>query len=213
MGTQLRLTASRAWAVAILAGVAAAGTLSACSGSLPESPDRELLVSSPVFSSTRSMVVESDLVVRGTVTDVAPGREVGARQEKVQYRDVTITVSKILFSRRGAPTTAVVQETGWVNGKSAQNVDLPWSEVGDEGYFFLQADVPGKFGYLGPQARVLIKGSSLVPGGDEGLKAVQEVRAKSAGEYATDIAETAKAVNLAKIPNPPGPANGDGDAQ
>ncbi|WP_457254889.1 hypothetical protein [Pedococcus sp. P5_B7] len=159
------------------------------------------------------MLVESDLVVVGTVSDVAPGREVGDGQEKVKYRDVTIAVTKILFSRGGTPTTVIVQETGWVNGKSAQNVDLPWSKVGDEGYFFLQADVPGKYGYLGPQARVLIQDSELVPGGDEGLKAVQGVKAKGIEQYATEIAETAQAVNLAKIPNPPGPANGDGDAQ
>lgn len=208
-----RRSPSRARPGASVAGLAAAGLLSACSGSLPESPDRELLVSSPVFSSTRSMVVESDLVVVGTVTDLAPGREVGDGQETVQYRDVTIAVTKILFSRGGRPTTVVVQETGWVDGKSAANVDLPWSKVGDAGYYFLQADVPGKYGYLGPQARVLIQDSELAPGGDEGLKAVQEVKGKGVEEYATEIAENARAVDLAKTPNPPGPANGDGDAQ
>ena len=110
-------------------GVAAVGLLSACGGAaLPDSPDRALLVSSPVFSSTRSMLVESDLVVMGTVTDVAPGREAGEGPEKIQYRDVTITVKEVLFSRGEKPATAVVQETGWVNGKSAQNVDLPCSQ-------------------------------------------------------------------------------------
>ena len=196
-----------------VAGVAAVGLLSACGGALPDSPDRALLVSAPVFSSTRSMMVESDLVVMGTVSDVAPGREAGEGPEKIQYRDVTITVKQVLFSRSEKPTTAVVQETGWVNGKSAQNVDLPWSKVGDEGYFFLQNDVAGKYGYLGPQARVLIQDSKLSPGGDHDLKAVQKVKAQGVQEYATEIAENAQAVSEAKTPNPPGPANGDGDAQ
>lgn len=194
-------------------GVAMIGLLSACGGALPDSPDRDLLVSSPVFSSTRSMLVESDLVVMGTVSNVAPGREVGEGPEKIQYRDVTITVKEVLFSRGEKPTTAVVQETGWVNGKSAQNVDLPWSAVGDVGYFFLQKDVPGKYGYLGPQARVLIQDSKLSPGGDHDLKAVQRVAAEGVQEYATEIAENARAVSEAKTPNPPGPAMGDGDAQ
>ena len=196
-----------------LGGVAAVGILSACGGDLPDSPDSALVISSPVFSSTRSMLVESDLVVMGTVSDVAAGREVGEGSEKVKYRDVTITVKHVLFTRGGEPTTAVVQETGWVNGKSAQNVALPWSEVGDEGYFFLQNDVPGKYGYLGPQARVLIKDSTLSPGGDLDLKAVQRVKAQGVREYADEITENARAAVEAKTPNPPGPANGDGDEQ
>jgi hypothetical protein len=196
-----------------MTSVATLGALSACSGGLPDSPDRDLLVSSPVFSSTRSMLVESDLVVMGTVSDVSPGREVGEGPEKIRYGDVTITVKQVLFSRGDKPTTAVVQETGWVNGKSAQNVDLPWSKVGDEGYFFLQNDVPGKYGYLGPQARVLIQDAKLVPGGDHDLKAVERVKAQGVQEYTSEIADNARAVTEAKTPNPPGPANGDGDEQ
>jgi hypothetical protein len=196
-----------------MTGVATLGALSACGGGLPDSPERDLLVSAPVFSSTRSMLVESDLVVMGTVSEVSPGREVGEGAEKIQYRDVTITVKQVLFSRGDKPTTAVVQETGWVNGKSAQNVELPWSKVGDQGYFFLQNDVPGKYGYLGPQARVLIQDAKLVPGGDHDLKAVERVKAQGVPEYAAEIAENARAVTEAQTPNPPGPAMGDGDEQ
>jgi hypothetical protein len=142
------------WIVVSASAGCVALTLAAC-GAVPSEAERTMQVSSPMFTSTESMAVNSDIIVLGTVTGIDKGRKIAEGVESVQFRDVTISIEAVAFSRlQSRPDAVVVQEMGWANGKSVEDEDMPWSKRGDRGYFFLQKDVPGRFGYLGPQARV-----------------------------------------------------------
>ncbi len=191
--------------------VLAGAILSGCGG-LPDEPEGQLAVRSPIFSGPASMAVESDLVVLGTVSAIDEGRAVGEGAEQIRYRDVTIDVEKVFLSRvESKPAQVVVQEIGWANGKAVENSDMPWSVKGQRGYFFLQKDVPNRFGYLGSQARVWIDEGKLDSGGDHDLKAVQRVNDLTPDQFGVEVTEAAAKVSSQRLENPEGPAHGDGD--
>jgi len=191
--------------------VLAGAILSGCSG-LPDEPEEHLAVRSPIFSGPASMAVESDLVVLGTVTAIDEGRAVGEGAEQIRYRDVTIDVETVYLSRlESKPEQVVVQEIGWANGKAVENSDMPWSVKGQRGYFFLQKDVPNRFGYLGSQARVWVDEGMLHSGGDHDLKAVHRVNGLTPDQFGVEVTEAAAKVSSQRLENPAGPAAGDGD--
>lgn len=194
---------------AVLVALLAAG----CSSEgIPDEADVELSVKSPVFDTLDSLAIESDLIVRGTVTSVVRGRVVGEGQEATQYRDVSIRVEQVLLARQNTkPTSVVVQEMGWWPGpdgeeQSIEDPDLPWSKDGQRGYFFLEADIdaPGKFQFLGPQGRVLITEKGLASGGEHDLEPVERVNALSNSEFGSQVAAIATKIAKDDIPNPPG---------
>ncbi len=184
--------------------------LSACGG-LPDEPEEELQTRYPVFSGPKAMALESDLIVLGVVKDIQPGRTAGEGPGKIQYRDISIDVERVVLARHDPPDRVIVQEIGWANGKAAENSDLPWSVEGQRGYFFLQADVPGKFGFLGPQARVWLDEGKVLSGGSTGLNAVRRVNALTPKQLAEEIERDVAAVLEEGRVNPQGPAMGDGD--
>lgn len=194
-------------------GALALMALGACA-QVPDEPSVQLSVRSPVFSGAEAMAIESDLIVTGTVTQVSPGRVAGEGREQIQYRDVSISIDKVLMARSGTePSLAIVQEIGWVNDKPAQDPAIPWSAVGQRGYFFLQNDVPGKYGYLGPQARVLLDAGKIVSAGDHELQAVRHTNSLTPEQFAVEVEEAITKVTASGIANPEGPAVGDGDAK
>jgi hypothetical protein len=209
------MLANRGYRVGLMKGTAvlmlAGAGLSACGG-VPDEPETQLLVRSPIFSGPAAMAIESDLVVMGTVSGVDEGRSVGEGAEQIRYRDVTIDVEKVFLSRvESSPTQVVVQEIGWANGKAVENHEMPWSVAGQRGYFFLQKDVPGKFGFLGPQARIWIEAGKLHSGGDHDLRAVDRLDALTPDKFAVEVAEATGRVSSQRLENPEGPAVGDGD--
>lgn len=188
--------------------------MTACGGpsgqELPTTPDQKVELETFNFSGVESMAVNSDLIVLGTVTDVTPGRKAGTPPEDVQYRDVTIKVEELPLDRRGtAPASVVVQEVGWSSGTAIENVDQPWSRIGDRGYFFLQEDVPNKYGYLGAQARVLIDAGQVKSSGSPEVQSVQRLNNTTSTDLTKEVAAAVRKIHEEDIPNPAGPAMGD----
>jgi hypothetical protein len=180
----------------------ACGIRPSSDSSLPSKPQEEISVDWIGSSGVEPMAVNSDLVLLGTVVTVEPGRKVGPGAEQIQYRDVTGEIERLALCRLSPPpVTAVVQELGWSNGKSVEPSDMPWSKKGDRGYFFLQKDVPGKFGYVGRQGRLLIDSGKVE---SVGLNAMTPVA------LAQQIDAAVAKIEAEDIPNPPGPAMGDG---
>lgn len=115
------------------------------------------------FSSVSELVGTPSVIVKGTVLSAAPGRKVGSVADGGvdQARDVTVQVNAVL--KRGGytiPTNIVVEEWGWDEaGHAYQMEHLSWSQVGDVGYFYLEAADPmiTKWRYVNTQGRVLIK--------------------------------------------------------
>ena len=178
------------------------GVRSSSDSSVPSKPQEKISVDWIGFSGVEPMAINSDLVLLGTVVKVEPGRKVGAGAEQIQYRDVTVKIERLALCRlSSSPVTAIVQELGWSNGKSVEPSDMPWSENGDRGYFFLQNDVPGKFGYVGRQGRVLIDSGKVE---SVGLNATTPVA------LAQQIDAAVAKIKAENIPNPPGLAMGDG---
>jgi hypothetical protein len=189
---------------------AALTVISACGGGVPSEPEQTIELSSFTFSGIESLAINSDVIVLGTVSKVEPGRTVGEDPEQIQYRDVSIKVEKTILDRLDSPQSSViVQELGWSSGKTIQPADLPWSEEGDRGYFFLQQDVPGKFGYLGSQARMLIDANTVEAGGAHELRQVDEINDTTPAALGVKIEAAAAKIKTENIPNPEGPAMGD----
>ncbi|WP_328400124.1 hypothetical protein OHS70_23365 [Streptomyces sp. NBC_00390] len=109
------------------------------------------------------LVGTSSVIVKGTVLSAAPGRKVGSAADGGvdQARDVTVQVNLVLKGGGYTiPTNIVVEEWGWDEaGHAYQMEHLSWSQVGDVGYFYLEAADPmiTKWRYVNTQGRVQIK--------------------------------------------------------
>ena len=151
-------------------GASAGASAAAPAGGLAAAPSvrafgKEVLAP----ESLAAMASASDLVFRGTVTAVAPGRAVGpSASEQIRFREVTI-------SRRGGavhrPTRSVlVEEEGWLaSGVGYTMNDIGWSAVGDTGYFFLhqKSDRPGAYRLTASNGRALIAGGAVRVSGED----------------------------------------------
>lgn len=121
------------------------------------------------FQDPAIMAVTADLVIRGEVTLIEPGRTVlPGEPESFQYRAVTIEVDEVLRSADGSnPARVILEEQGyWPNGDGFMVEGITWSEVGDEGFYFLSnpSDSDG-YHLVNSQGRVLIGGGGLEPSG------------------------------------------------
>ncbi len=123
------------------------------------------------FNSVGQMAVTSAAVVRATVTEVNPGRIVGADETAepgeesaaTQARDVTLKVTEA-FSRNGMykfPDPIKVEEWGWdASGDGYQVNNYSWSEVGKEYLFFLRrTSDPTRWNVMSTEGRAEIDAS------------------------------------------------------
>lgn len=112
-----------------------------------------------------------DLVFRGTVTAVAPGRAVGpSASEQIRFREVTIRVDEVVRSTASTPASVLVEEEGWLaSGVGYTMNDIGWSAVGDTGYFFLhqKSDRPGAYRLTASNGRALIAGGAVRVSGED----------------------------------------------
>lgn len=133
----------------------------------PDQPEAEYAAAEArEFADVATMTASSALVVRGAVAEAGPGDTIelddgsGAVQTN---REVTIDVEEIIFNRYGVeePKTVVMHEGYWENGVGFAREGLPWTEIGDSGYFYLTAPPPehhdsGTYSLIHQNGRVLI---------------------------------------------------------
>ena len=106
------------------------------------------------------MVATSDLVVAGEVTAVSQGRLMNPDDPSIstRYRLVTITIQESIKGTH-ANSTVLMEEAGYVpNGASFEIDEMPWSNIGDVGIFFLAnyPDQPeGLYSQISPEGRLL----------------------------------------------------------
>lgn len=111
------------------------------------------------FTSLEELVATSDLVVVGEVTAVERGRLQPDPDpaSRIGLRDVTLAISETL--KGTAPGTAIViEEVGYDADGSFELDDMPWSQLGDVGVFFLkqfEGQPAGHFRQIHPDGRIL----------------------------------------------------------
>lgn len=130
-----------------------------------------------VFDDLGRMAASTDLVVRGTVEAVSQGvRHTYSSGEAPDETDrlLSIQVADVVYSRAHgrsvAPGTEItVIEGWWSEGTGFELEGMPWSQPGDEGYFFLVADplyASGTYTYVGSPGRALLEGQVAHVSGD-----------------------------------------------
>ena len=111
------------------------------------------------FTSLEELIATSDLVVVGEVTAVERGRVQPDPDpaSRIGLRDVTLTISETL--KGTAPGAAIViEEIGYDADGSFELDDMPWSQLGDVGVFFLkqfEGQPAGHFRQIHPDGRIL----------------------------------------------------------
>lgn len=133
----------------------------------------------PRFERLEQLVAASDLVVRGTVVAVEPGRVFGdPGQAAVRSRLVTLTIDEVVAGSGATGSSLVVEEPGWLDDGTPIEVDgVPASAVGTTVLWFLQSvppltsdagSGPATYVLTGPQGHYVVEGDRLLgAGGDE----------------------------------------------
>jgi hypothetical protein len=144
------------------------------------------------FGSLPQMVATSDLVVRGTVRKVEPGRVVGEGDASIQFAQVTLAVDRVLFGQFDA-TRVVLEEYGLERGHP--------SKVDDAGVYFLRrkTDAPDFYRLVNSQARFLDNGNGGLIALDDEATWVKAIEAQSLSQLESDVEAAATAVAEGKI--------------
>jgi hypothetical protein len=170
----MSITPKRLWLAGASALVVAAGaaTWALMPGEspdpYPEHPEAYYFgVDDHAFEDLATMTATSALLVKGSVTETAPGetRELGDGSGAVATdREVVIAVEEVLYNRYGVaePETVVMLEGYWSDGTGYTLEGMPWVEVGDSGYFYLSAPPPehrdgDRYSLIHLSGRVLIE--------------------------------------------------------
>jgi hypothetical protein len=132
------------------------------------------------FDDMASMAATADIVIQGTVQAIQPGRMMGEGRGQLQVRALTVAVDEVLVSRMPSnpgSTITVEESGGWDSQGAGFMIEgMPWSEVGQSGYFYLTYLPPFKsYRVINSQGRVLDAGGRLNPSGSG--KVADQVRA------------------------------------
>lgn len=148
--------------------------LSSSPGDLSTEPPTQIIATSGpsyYFESTSDMAATSDLVVVGTVSQVAQGRQLGDpadnEEDPMYVRDATVSVEEVL---KGSPTESVVVEQQGIfpsTGVTVALEDSPWLQVGDRGVFFLYdssdpGQPPDHYYLINSVGLILLDGSQVI---------------------------------------------------
>lgn len=187
------------------------GVLSGCGG-VPANPETVAQMKYPVYDSIDSMTVDSDLVVRAKAVGTSEGRTVGTSDEGgAQFRNVELDVETVMFSRiKELPDPLVIEEIGWLAGKSVADSDLPWLKEGQRAMLFLRFDqTTGQYTYVAPQGRILLNSDgSVTAGGDHHISQVDAMNRLSLPALEKEVDTAAKRVTDNRVPR--GDGMGDG---
>jgi hypothetical protein len=127
-------------------GAAAPAAVASSGGSnvLPERPASSGSVREVYrVDSLRSLVDQSDLVIVGRATAVAPGRVVGKDiGGQLGFRDVSVQVEQVLHGTYKNPTLTL-EELGWKDGQPFTINQASWANSGDTMLMGLKATTNG----------------------------------------------------------------------
>jgi hypothetical protein len=130
-----------------------------------------------IFDDLGVMTASSDLVLQGTVVDATPGvthdfpDEAGGPETD---RNIQLRVDRVVYNRHEiqVPDRIAVIEGWWAEGEGYAREGMPWSTVGDKGFFYLAAedsdDPRGPYSYVSSSARITTNGTDVKPSGDRG---------------------------------------------
>lgn len=132
-----------------------------------------------VYEDLGSMTASSDLVVKATVTGTSQGRTFGTAEDggATTTREVHLRIDKVIYQKTQgqAPKSIVLAEGTWNDkGLGVMSEGLPWSKVGDTGYYYLSADdsypTGDHYSLLWSQGRLLISGTGVSISGDHDVE-------------------------------------------
>jgi hypothetical protein len=144
------------------------------------------------FESLPQMVATSDLVIKGSVQTVEPGRVVGEEDAAIQFAQVTLSVDRVLFGSLDA-TSLLVEEYGL-------EANHP-SQVGDHGVYFLhqKIDAPTFYRLVNSQGRFLDVGTGGLLALDDEAPWVRAIEAMSLAQLERAVQAAAVAVATGKV--------------
>lgn len=136
---------------------------------LTSEPERSVEGREIWYDSPQALASASDLVVHARVTDTGRGRTYAEGQgDEYTTRYVTLEVIETLKGAADAGSSIRLEEEGWDRRGVGYVVNgALWSQVGDEGYYFLSPLDGGTYGIRGSFGRVLVKGDFVGPSGHE----------------------------------------------
>lgn len=162
------------------------------------------------YDDVPTMTASSDLVIRGRVTRITPGRHIGSSgMDGQRVRDVVITVEQVFLNKTGTtPATVTLDEWGWDDrGHGFQIEGVTWSKTGDENYYFLRRidEGPARFRLVSTQGRVSVKSSRLAPTAAEDNPIHEAVERQSETTFRTSLRKASdeyRAGHLRAVPVP-----------
>lgn len=157
----------------------------------------EVTSDAPTYATLEELIAASDLVVRGTVSDVQEGRWFGdgSSGSRIRSRMVTLDVESTLVGDPSGAGSLLVEEEGWTEDGHPLVVDgaAPTAE-GDEGIWFLVDpgdQTTGALIVVNAQGRYLVGPTDRLEGaaGDDPL--VTALSSETIDELAARISRTA----------------------
>ena len=144
------------------------------------------------FESLPQMVATSDLVVEGAVQTVESGRVLGDGEAAIQFAQVTLAVSRVLFGRLDA-NTVLVEEFG-LEGHHP-------SRVADHGVYFLhqKTDAPEFYRLVNRQGRFLDDGKGRLVALDHRASWARAIESQTLAQLATGVEDGARAVAKGEV--------------
>lgn len=120
------------------------------------------------FDTLEAMVSGSPVVVRGTVVKVAPGRVAGdSEADRIYFRNVTVQPLEVVKGADPAQPL-VFEEQGWdAHGTGYVVNGMRWSEVGDEGWYFLNRGREGTLHPISSYGKFVLTGREPGPTGHD----------------------------------------------
>ncbi|GAA4625907.1 hypothetical protein GCM10023196_031980 [Actinoallomurus vinaceus] len=160
------------------------------------------------YDDVPTMTASSDLVIRGRVTQITPGRHIGSSgMDGQRVRDVAIKIEQVFLNKTGTtPATVTLDEWGWDDrGHGFQIEGVTWSNAGDENYYFLRRIDEGRFRLVSTQGRVSVKGSRLSPTAAEDSPVHEAVERQSETAFRASLRKASadyRAGRLRAVPVP-----------
>lgn len=154
------------------------------------------------FTGLPQMVATSDLVIRGTVQRIEPGRILGDGDAAIQVAQVTLSVGRILFGET-ATSIVMLEEYGLERGHPSLR--------GDVGVYFLhrKTDAPDFYRLVNSQGRFLEDGTGGLVAIDDGAAWVRALEGRSLSQLERGVEDAARAVLEGRV-RPARPILGSG---
>ncbi|MBO9524014.1 MAG: hypothetical protein J7518_20960 [Nocardioidaceae bacterium] len=153
--------------------VTACGATTPESGSappaMPDHPERSAEAKERhSFTTLDAMVTTSPVVVRGTVVKVAPGRSAGESDaDRIYFRNVTLQPDEVVKGVAASEPVTFEEEGYEADGTGYVVNGLRWSNVGDQGWYFLDRGEDGVLFPISSYGKFVLRGDMRGPTGHD----------------------------------------------